>query len=249
MGDRAFAHHVTMRLESSQVIAGTVGARRCVARVFHEEGEARGLLAFRLADTHAHALVLGTRRDAGMLARYVELRLRWHLRLRSRFEPARFVPIETQRHLERAFLYLLRQEQHHGIDLDPMHEASSAPDFVGLRVIGPGLVRRTHEALPRVRREDVLSAMSLERCEPTFDRLADAAAAACALADLTGRCDRTSTALTAAVHAAPELKSADLAARLGVTRRSVNRCRSRQGDAATIAAVRLQLTLRPSPRA
>ncbi len=248
MRERALGYHVTMRLESSQVLAPTVVARRLAAVVFHEEGAARELLAFRLADTHAHALVLSTREVAGAFARYVQQRLRWKLCLPSRLERARFTPITTQRHLERAFGYLIRQEQHHAIELDPRHEASSAPDLVGMRLLGRDVARRMRAALPRVRREEVLAAMGLERCEPELDRLADAAAAASALADLGGRSPRANAARTAAVHAASELSTGDIAKRLGLTRRCIERTRARPAESALVAAIRLQLTVRPQRR-
>lgn len=238
-------HHVTMRLQSSQVLAPTAAARRRAARIFHEVGCNRGLLAFRLADTHAHALVVGPREWTGRLAKLVETRLRWHLELTSPFEAARFTSIETQRHLERAFHYLLRQEEHHGIDLDPMHEASSACDVVGLRTLGTGLAQRTRKLLPRISRDEVLRLMDLEVCQPALDRLADAAAAACALPDLSGLRPDANRARVGAVHAAPELSTGELAVSLGVTRRCIERARRRPADASLVAAIPLQLTLRP----
>ncbi|NUO47341.1 MAG: hypothetical protein HOV80_00645 [Polyangiaceae bacterium] len=189
--------------------------------------------------------MLGTREQAGDLARRVQHQLRFKLSLPSRFERARFMPIETQRHLERAVRYLLRQEEHHGIDLDPRHDGSSAPDIVGLRVLGTEIPQRMATALPRMRREEILDSMRLESVPPDFERLADLAAAACALPDLSGNQPRVVAARTAAIQAAPELSPGEVAALLGITRRCVERARKRPRNAALVRAICLQLTLRP----
>ena len=242
----AFGHHVIMRLVSSQVLARTPEARRRAARILLEEGR-RGLLAFRLADTHAHALLICTRREAGRFANYVEQRLRWHLQLPSPFEPANIRLVHTQSHLERAFSYVLRQEEHHGIALDPRHEASSAQDLLGLRVVAPDFLPRVQSALPRLRVGELTDGLALERCEPDFDHLADAAAAAFALPWL-DRSAHAAAARAAAVHAAAELSAGQIAQRLAVTRRCVERLRRQPVPTGLVRAVRMQLTVRPRGR-
>jgi hypothetical protein len=242
-GMSAFGHHVIMRLVSSQVLARTPEARRRAARILHEEGR-RGLLAFRLADTHAHALLICTRREAGRFANYVEQRLRWHLQLPSSFVPANVVLIQSQGHLERAFWYVLRQEEHHGIALDPRHEASSAQDLLGLRVVAPDFLPRVQSALPRLRIGELADGLALERCEPALDHLANAAAAAFALPCL-DRSAHAAAARAAAVHAAAELSAGEIAERLAVSRRCVERLRHQPVPTVLVRAVRTQLTVRP----
>lgn len=242
--DRAFGHHVMMRLATSQVIAPTATARRRAAHVIHQEGAHRGLIAFRFADSHAHALLVGTREEAGLFARYAEQRLRWHLGLQVPFDRARFKPVESQGHLESAFLYVLRQEERHDIKLDPRHDASSAPDLLGMRVLAPDFLARVEAALPRLRIEELAPLLHLQRAEPDFDRLADAAAAALALPDLCGRSAPVAAARAAAVHAAPEISSARLAELLGIDRRSIDRLRRQAVPPILVEAVRRQLTFR-----
>jgi hypothetical protein len=240
----AFAFHITMRLESGQVLAPTVAGRRAAARVIHEDGASRGLLAFRLADNHAHVLMAGSRRTAGSLAASIKRRLRWHLALTAPFRASHFAPIEQQSHLERAFGYILRQEQHHGIELDRRHDASSGPDLIGMRVLAPELAERVRSHLPRLRAPQIVAAMGLSFGEPDYDRLRDAAAAAVALPTLDGMLPGAVRARAAAVHAAPDLRTGELAERLGVTRRCIERLRLRSLEPALIRAVRLQLTAR-----
>ena len=92
MGSIGF--HVTMRLDDGRVLAPGAGARRRAARVFYEQGDARGLVAFRVADTHAHALLVCSREVAGQFALYCETSLRHRLRLERAFETARVRSIE-----------------------------------------------------------------------------------------------------------------------------------------------------------
>ncbi len=237
-----------MRLATSQVLASTVAKQRGAAAVIHQEGASRGLLAFRLADTHAHVLLLGTRADAGLFARYAAARLRARLQLAVPFERAAFRPIESQSHLQSAFRYILRQEERHEIALDPRHEASSAPDLLGMRLIAPGFTARVLEALPRLQVEELVSYLHLERTEPQLDRLPDAAAATLALPSLATRCPQAVAARAAAVQACPELSTAELAELLETSRRTVIRLRHQPVPEVLIEAVRRQLTIRPVRR-
>lgn len=239
-----------MRLATSQVLASTTARQRRAAAVIHLEGARYGLLAFRLADTHAHALLLATRAEAGRFARYTSTRLRARLALDVPFDRARFKAIEDQGHLQSTFRYILRQEERHEIALDPRHEASSAPDLLGMRLIAPGFTARVLEALPRLRIEDLVPYLHLERTEPQLDRLSDAAAATLALPSLATRSPHAVAARAAAVQACPELSTAELAVLLETSRRSIVRLRHQPVPDVLIEAVRRQLTLRAvrSPR-
>lgn len=241
----AFGFHITIRLDSGQVLAPTVAGRRAAARIIHEEGARRGLLAFRLADNHAHVLMVGPRELAGRLVASVKRRLRHHLALAAPYRFSHFAPIELQSHLERAFRYVLRQEQHHGIELDRRHDASSGPDMLGMRAVMPDFAARVRSHLPRVREPDIVAAMGVSFGVPHYDRLSDAAAAAMALPSLAGSVPAAVRARIAAIVAAPDLTTGEIAERLELTRRSVDRLRHRAADPALVRAVRLQLTLHP----
>src|SRR5262245_57495334 len=113
--------HLTMRLCDDRVIARTAAELRLASRVLFEHGRTRGLLSFRVVDTHVHALLVCSRDEAGMFARYAQGALRKRLRLVP-FEKARIRPILDQSHLRSTFLYVLRQARRHGSSLDPAHE-------------------------------------------------------------------------------------------------------------------------------
>ena len=145
-----FAWHITMRLLDDTVIAPSAAARRTVSRCFLRKGEQAGLLAFATADTHLHAIVVCSRNQAGEFARIVEITLQANLPLSSGFAPAYFKAITDQRHLQNAFWYVLRQQEHHGIACDPTHDGSSLADLLRLRMGGGFLRRNVGEHLPRL---------------------------------------------------------------------------------------------------
>lgn len=156
---------------------------------------------------------------------------------RSAFQRAHVVGVETQSHLERTFRYVLRQEEHHRAALDVRHEASSAPDVLGLRLIAPDLPERVHVALPRLTGRAIIEWLGLRFGEPDYARLADAAAAALALPQLDDRSSATAMARAAAVHAATDLTTMEIADRLTVTRRCVERLRHQPPPRALVEAV------------
>jgi hypothetical protein len=223
-------HHVTMRLSDDRVIALTAGTRRIAARVLLEHGHRHRLLAFRVADTHAHVLLACDRREAGAFALYAESALRQRLQLPVGFEPARVRPIGSQRHLTSAFRYVLRQEARHGIHLDAAHDASSLPDLLGLRVLPASPLGLVQAMLPRLRREELLAWLepgTLDVAQPSMELLADAAAAALGLPDLDGRSDEHVAARCAAVRVAGSAPTAIVAALLGISARGVQALRKR----------------------
>lgn len=77
------------------------------------------------------------------------------------FERARIRPVRDPQHLYNTIRYIFRQEQHHGIVIDPLHDASSLPELLGLRSlpaeVGWGdVVVRVRRLLPRLRTADLL---------------------------------------------------------------------------------------------
>jgi hypothetical protein len=149
------AQHVILRLRDDRVIAPDVAARRRLARAVLGRGRGRGLLCFRAADTHVHILALGERGAAAELARRIEIALALGLGHCVGFSQAYIRPVESQRHLLRAFWYVLRQDEHHGVDGDAFHDASSLPDLLGARVLGTWTAEAVRAALPRVRRDEL----------------------------------------------------------------------------------------------
>jgi hypothetical protein len=236
-------YHITLRLADGRQLVRDASERRIFARTMHEQGEGRGLFAFQGADTHAHALTVGSRAQAGDLARYVEGSLRWQLRLEAPFEQARIRPLEDRRHLDNAVPYLFNQERHHGLELDPLYEASSLPDMLGLRVLGAATTALFRKTMPRITRAALLQYLGPEPAQLVDPRhLLDATLAASGLVRL-GQDARSGAVRCAAIHAlgGPTLQLAQL---LGVDSSTVRRWRLIEPDAALVEAIKLQLRYR-----
>ena len=246
----ALAQHVMLRLRDDRVIAPSVAARRLLARVVLSVSRDKGLLCFRAADTHMHAVVMGTKEDALELARRVEIALTLRLGHSVGFAPAHVRSIESQHHLQRAFWYVLRQEEHHGLDSDVHHEASNLPDLLGLRPMGAYTADIVRSHLPRVHRAELVERLGLADPIPadlSLVPLAGAAAAALAIADLRGRTREAVLARRAALRVARDLRRpGEAAATLGLSERTARhmaRCRD-ETPTSVVRAVHLQLALR-----
>ena len=254
----ALGHHLMLRLRDGRVVAPTVAARRLLARTVLGLGAGANvrLLAFRAADTHVHLLAACGAPQATELARRVEIALTLALRPGVGFAHAHVRPIEGQAHLRNALRYVLRQEQHHGTDLDPRHEASNLPDLLGLRLVGAYTAQNVRTLLPRMRRDALLecldpsdgglarllAAPELPPAEHLAPGLPEAAAAATALPDLDGRSTEVVAARHAAVHAVGvSAKLTSIADALSVTCRTVSRLRSEPAPPRLVRAVALQL--------
>jgi hypothetical protein len=194
------AQHVTLRLCDSRVIAPSAPARRTAARTMLEMGAADGLLTFHVVDTHAHALVPCARVEAGQFARRVEIALSKRLQLGCPFDPARIRPVHDQWHLQRSVVYILQQSQRHGLADDPAHDGSSLPDIFGWRVADCTLATRLRALVPRLSLTPPADRAALAAVAVRSDLLAEAACAALALPDLSGRSAACSAARRAAVH-------------------------------------------------
>ena len=243
----ALAHHLMLKLRDKRVIAPTRAARRRLARSVLDRADEFHVVAFRAADNHIHLLALCDRPAAGELARRVELSLRQP----SPFLPAHIKGVGDQDYLYSCFRYILDQERHHEIELDPLHEASALPDLLGLRSVAPAIVGRVRSRLPRIKRRALLRHLGepdLERPVELWSRLPDAAAAALALPSLEGRSARQVEARAAAVHAAQELGPTAIARALGCSRMTVHRLRLRTARPDLVRAVRRQLRLREQVR-
>lgn len=234
--------HVILRLGDDRVIAPSREARRRFARKMAELSRELPLLAWRLADTHLHAIALGEAAAAELIRR---LRM-WFTRVARpgvALEVQRRKPILSQSHLESAFRYVLTQDVHHGVETDLGHEASSLPDTLGLRTICPEVAVRVREHLPRLKREVLLGWLGVAALDEaaSADHLRDAALAAFALDELTQRAEGADARRAAACAGLP---AAEVATRLGISPRSARRLVADGAPPRWTRAVRLQMGLR-----
>jgi hypothetical protein len=242
--------HLMLRLEDDRVIAPSVAARRALARCVLRCGRPFGLLAFAAPDTHLHLLALCSALLAAELCRRVAISLSKTLRPEARFRRYHAKPLINQAHTYSAFRYLLRQGEHHNVDVDPLGDASNLPDLLGMRICGSYTQRRVIEHLPRIKRVELLSRLPvaselLERPCRKLDGLADAAAAAIGAPALVGRGSDVRAARAAATQlAAPMLTVRETADLLGISKRSVIRMRQQRVPLELARAVVLQARAR-----
>jgi hypothetical protein len=250
---KVIGYHVTHRLMQDIPLVTSNAQRRALARSVLTIARPFELLAFRWTDTHGHSEALGEREEVAELARRLEIGIQKQLSPGVRFQPAHLKPIHDVRHLLNTLFYILTQDEHHGIGNDPFHEGSNAPDLLRMRGVGRQTLALVEEVLPRVRREDVLAAIGLDDPigAPFVDGdIVDAAAAAMALASLAGRTRQAVMARTAVVHVArPHLTTIEIADRLSVDRRTVERLGALEPNRALVRAVEQQLTVRARHRA
>ncbi len=239
--------HVSLRLVDGRVIAPSLSARRALSASVLRIAALHGLLAFRGSDTHLHLLLLLELAKAVEIVRRVRIGLSQRLGIGVNFACPHFEEVRRQEHLERAFRYVLRQDKHHGFSNDPLHEASCAPDLLGLRVVDSHLCPRLSEYLPRVNQRTILKYLELPELRLGSDpaELLEGAAAALALPDLRGRQSSVVDARAAFVQLArPSLTTAELAGMLGCSRRAVQGLAQRQVQPPLLRAVALQAGLR-----
>lgn len=246
----AIGYHIICKLRDGRVIAPTITQRRLVARVVCERFQDQPLLAFGMPDTHLHLETGAGPVAPAELGRRVEISLKRRLKLDVGFDETFVKEIEDQRHLYNCFRYDLSQQDHHGLDCDPFHEASNLPDLLRMRLIGQFTITNVARLLPRVRRAQLLHYQGVKELIPVTDPqdpalLVEAAAAALALPDLSGRSEVTRDARRALIHVAGSwLSTKELAELLGVDRRTIQRLRLQPVDQRLITAIRLQLALR-----
>jgi hypothetical protein len=248
----ALAQHWRVRLEDDRVIAPTTEARRRIGRCMLAVGRDFGLLAGRCADTHGHGIFVTDQARAREGCRRFEIAVAHALRLPVRFVRAWTKPIDGQGYLTSAFWCVLRQERHHGIDVDPWHDAGTLADLLGARIAGGDyLAARVQAYLPRITTAELWAEMAhglegeLAREPLHLPFVADAAAAAFGLADLRGQTAVVVRARTAAVQLLAEhVDAARLAEALRMSSRSARRLALAKPDPAARRAVRWQLALR-----
>jgi hypothetical protein len=249
MDNTPLGFHVMLRLRDDRVIATSTWMRRRLARVVLEQCADFGLLAFRAADTHLHLEVACARAAAGELARRIEIALGRCLRLGGPFAPAHVRAIESQRHLQNTFHYILGQDARHGLSSDPLFEASNVPDLLGARLLGGYTLANVRAHLPRVRAHDLPLELPDSPAHRSLAQLADAAAAAACLGELHGKSQAVRDARCAALALANGRASvAELASLLAITAPTVRHLRAVPARPELVRAIERQLRLR-QPRA
>ena len=135
--------------------AGRRLAVRCIVRIAGPY-----LLLFCVVDDHVHVLIAGVAERLGAIRSALSRALAPIAS--AAFAPSFVVPVRSRAHLVRNVDYFLAQSAHHGIEGHPATDSGSCfQDLVGARRIDgfdPGLLKR---ALPRLRRDDLLRAVSL----------------------------------------------------------------------------------------
>lgn len=247
--------HIMLRLADGRLLAPTVGERRVLARALLAQGVRRGLVAFGLADTHLHVMLLASRTIAGAFARYVETSLHWRLGVGVPFEPARLLPLRDQHHAYKTFDYVHRQDVRHELGIDVLREGTTLPDLLGLRVLDATTRSRVRAHLPRITRESLLVhfppgafGFAPDASAP-LDLLVEAACAAFAIEDLARRSADTARARHAAVHAAGQRASCRaLADVFELSSRQINALRSRPAPPEAVSAIVQQALVRENLR-
>lgn len=237
--------HANFALADRRVISLDVATHRRAALGVLRAARPFDLLAFRIADTHAHVLVAG---PATEVVRRVKIALHQAVAPASGFGPTHYEPVLGQAHLDRAFHYVLRQATHHGFGHDPHAEASNLPDLLGLRTEGIWTAGPVRRWLPRVGRPTLLAILGVDELEARpvpVDVLADAALAAAGLFSLAGRGAEVVAARTAAIHAADRrAANGEVARALGISVRTLQALRAGVPDPSLVRAVQLQGDLR-----
>lgn len=240
------AQHIVIKTIDNRVLAPTVDLRRKLARTVLRISKGKKLLAMRCADTHLHLEPMLSRVEAGELVRHIEIGLHQQLLLPVRFAVPHFEPVDTQSHLIKTFRYILDQDKHHGCNVDPLHDASSLPDLLGLRVLDTDVIANVRSFLPRVNRSMLLSLLGDDLRQPitNWDQLGDAAAAACGLSRLTRSPASIQARRAGVLVAGQRLTAPKIAAELKCSERTVHSLRSQHGEPAYMKAVEQQLHLR-----
>jgi hypothetical protein len=244
-------HHLVLRLGDDRVIAPSPALRRLWARRLAALSAELPILAWKVVDTHIHILVLGDSEQARELVRRLRIWLARTLQLGVPLELQRMKPLADRSHMEAAFHYVLRQDDHHGVPVDPAQESSALADILGLRVLCPQLQDRVREHLPRTRREALLRLLGVDRLEEAVEAtvLLESAKAAFALDSIVGLDEYGRRARRAALVAGRPLGPARLARMLEVEEATASRLSRVEVPPADLRAVRLQMGLRLALRA
>lgn len=243
-------YHLRIRLESDRLIHCSPIQRRSLVRSVYDTTQEWLVLSWGCAGVHMHVVVLATYREAGELARRLEISLQRKHGYGCSFLKVHRKPLADQHHAFRSCLYDMNQRAHHDLAADPFLEATSLPDLVGARIIGAHLVERAYEYLPELRRRDLLRILDVDDLREaqgwqSCGELREAAMAAFALPRLAGRARDVMAARAALVAVAGrELSRTELADLCNCAPRTVDKLRKTPAPLPHQRAVRLQLDLR-----
>ncbi len=246
--------HVRTRLESDRLLHCSVAQRRGLVRAVHKTTRPWPVLAFGCAGVHLHLVAKASWRDAGELARRLEISLQLRHDYGSPFLKVHRKGLEDQHHVFASAMYDMRQREHHDLASDPFLEATSAPDLLGARLIGAHLISRAREHLPELRRHHLLQLYGLESLEPAEtwespEALLEAVLATFALGSLEGFARDVCSARQCIVTlAAQQLTASELGDLTSSCSRTIRRLRKHQAPLAHQRAVRLQLDLQQQVR-
>ena len=220
--------------------------RACVRRAVASLARLPGIVAFHLSDTHLHLLV--------------EVSEPWRVIARLRLllpmldlGRATVTAMQDEHHPGRAFEYILRNDERHGIVADPWRENSNLPDLLGLRVVHAATIPRVRAHLPRVDAAALRAMADWPALVPGQHpqellraELGDAMCAALAVASLSSRSARAADARAAAVQIAAGAgwSRASIGDIVGLPETSVRRLLERPVPAAIALALERQLALR-----
>ncbi len=241
------AYHLILRLLDNRVIITTPSKRAILIQTINKLSLQRKLLAWRMADTHLHLLIVNNRREAGEFARVVEMALKRRLDLDIGFSPAYIKQIHGQQHFIKTFFYILGQGQHHKILNDPFHEASNVLDIIGLRTINSHAATLVNQYLPRVNKEAVLNLLNinLDKTIKDFSVLRAATASVVGVDKFHKRVDSEIDVRAAAIKiVGNKLPVSTLAKQLDVSQRTIYRLKKRQANPMIIEALKSQLKMR-----
>lgn len=236
--------HVVLRCTDNRVIAPSVAERHQYVESTLQIGKKYGLFAYGLPHDHAHHGLICSRPRAGGFARDLSLSLTRLLPNTPKFEPARIRPINDAHHAATLINYMIGQSAHHDVWLDPLHEATSAFDMLGLRPMGSHVTDMVALALPKFRCQRVLDhlpAVPFEASDLAHVRAAMFSVAVGVRVEGT-RIDRVMHA--AAAQALDGASVSQIAAALGVCKRTIRRALSRDVDPTLVRAIRLQMGFR-----
>jgi len=251
--------HVTMAVEARHPWFADENALLGAVRALVRAAGGCALM-FCGVDEHVHLVPMCDRERAGRVAQATAPAVRPFIGEGS-MEPARIRPVIGNRHLDNLVAYVVRQPSKHGMGGHPaLWSGSCLLDLFGARVIDGFDPARIAAAYPRYRVTRVLDAVGLACASlPPLGldavhglglaRLVEAAAAAHAVPNLSGRAALVNSARAAAARLGLDagFRSTDVAEALGVHRSQVGRL-ARRARVDLASAVRVRLAVEEAIR-
>jgi hypothetical protein len=243
----ALGYHLCLSAKDRRVLAPDVARRRLIVRSILDKTRDLALLAFAISDTHLHLLIAACARALAVATgKRITLGLGRALGVEAGFGTVYAKPVEDQTHLRRAFSYVLRQHQHHGLPGESWPEACSLPDLLGLRPIGRCIARSVEQHLPRLyETRHTLGIPPLALADGPLEWIVEAGCAALALPNPPPRGKARGAVHRAALEIMGRRICNDEKARLlDVNERTLRRITERPLSPMLLWAIRAQLALR-----